>query len=301
MSDQTADQQNQDIDNTDIENLEGSEGEIEVEHEVILVEGDSPSPNEEIPFSNAAAAQRRVAEKEVKNALIRENDKIAQLQQQNVEIMQQLQQQQQQQPPQQSPVPTVSDYGFDQSLHTEAVVNWVKNSATDSTGNAVSNQVDAGAVAAEAIAKYQKNLTADQQNKVDEGKFTAHYNRASKLKIKDYVATEEIAMKNLGDTLAQAIQLAVPGSERVLYHLGKNTEKAMKLKNLYDVDPTQATIELGVLSGQLHTKPKSKNSAEPETRLTGGTGGANTKHYPDTKQGEQQKRRAAALKGTSWS
>lgn len=305
MSDQQTEQLNQDIDNTDVDSSDGSEKEPEVEHELVLVEEESSTPNDENkPFSNAAAAQRRVQEREARKTVVKENDKIAELQRQNVEIMQQLQRQQLQ-PAQQAdkgPAPTINDCGWDQELHTEAVEKWLQGGLPPATINTGGAQVDVGKVVTDALSKYQNSLSTDQKNTIEENKFSEHYVRASKLKgISDYVPTEELAMSHLGDNLAQSIQLDIPNSEMVLYHLGKNPKEAMRIKNLFDFNPTQATIELGVMSGKLHMRPKTTRAVEPETRLTGGTGGATKKHYPDTAQGNHEKRRADALKGSSWS
>lgn len=300
MSDQQTEQLNQDIDNTEVDSSEGSEQETEVEHEVVIIEEESSTPNDENkPFSNAAAAQRRVNEREERKTVAKENEKISQLELQNAEIMKQLQQQQTQQNVQ-GPAPTLQDCGFDQNLHTEAMVKWANIPATSNTNNSGGGQGDVNTAVSDAIAKYQNNLTAEQQSQVDNGKFDEHYVRASKLKVKDYIAAEEMAMKTMGDKLSQAIQLNIPNSEKILYHLGKNDQEAMRIKNLHDINPTQATIELGMLAGKLQVRPKRERSAEPETRLTGGTGGANQKNFPDTQQGNQLKRRAQKLKGSSW-
>lgn len=128
-------------------------------------------------------------------------------------------------------------------------------------------------------AELQKQVT-QQQNEAPTGydpsserKQEEHYKRADELGVKDYAEVEDAAIEILGAENANHIVQSTGNSQLVLYHLGKNPNKAEYFADLIKSKPVQAVFELGELSGNLVVKPRANmNPApDPDTELEGGS------------------------------
>lgn len=100
---------------------------------------------------------------------------------------------------------------------------------------------------------------------------TKHYDRAEKLGVSDYPETENIAVGILGDDTANVIMRISRHSDKVLYHLGKNPEKAHYFASLSNTDPGRAIAEIGALGVELKPQPKAraKPAPDPDEELVG--------------------------------
>lgn len=106
-----------------------------------------------------------------------------------------------------------------------------------------------------------------------EDKQVKHYQRADKLKVKDYDATEDKAIEILGQDIVKQVMAATDKSAEILYYLGKNPDKAESIKELIATNPVQGVFEIGALSRGLEVRPKaqSKPAPDPDTELEGGS------------------------------
>lgn len=111
-----------------------------------------------------------------------------------------------------------------------------------------------------------------------EVKQTLHYEAADKLKLKDYDDVEDVALSALGkETVNQIIQKTT-NSPVILYHLGKNPEKAERIADLLKADPVKGVMELGALEAKLKvTKVKRNQAPDPDSELEGSTSPHNGK------------------------
>lgn len=277
---------------------EGGSSDASSEEELLANPGgDSSTQKEEVanqPLSNSEHAQRRIRKREIKIAEQRENVEVANLKAELAQQAQQLRQFATQKDIPSEP-PTLEQNGFDQQKHAAAMVSWAQGQlsepiSTDSAAQVVRDE----------FAKINLQKTSHQLKIDEDAVFAKHYERASKLKVRDYAATEEKALQNIGDDLLDAIQKMVPNSERVLYHLGKNPEKAQGFKNVFDTNPTLATLKIGGLSQELSGIPNTKKAPEPENKVEGGSGGATGTIYEDTPQGRLNKKLAAKFEGATW-
>ena len=117
----------------------------------------------------------------------------------------------------------------------------------------------------------QQTTTQTQVAEKQTAAMTAHYERAEKLKVSDYEATEDTAIEHLGNDLTKAI-MGHGRSEWILYHLGKNPVKASQFANLAETNPVQAMMDIGELAARLQPKPKRSSAPDPETKLPGSKG-----------------------------
>jgi len=106
-----------------------------------------------------------------------------------------------------------------------------------------------------------------------------HYERASELKVANYEEVEDVAVAALGVDLVRSIQTTVDNSERLIYWLGMNPEKAAGLKVQFDSNPGKATFELGRLSSKLSLRPKGKQPPAPDMGVKGGGSAINATLY----------------------
>ena len=261
--------------------------------------GDSSTQKEEVanqPLSNTEYAQRRIRQRDIKRAEQRESQEVVRLKEELTKQSEQLRQFQttthKEQPSEQ---PTLEQCEFNHEKYAASMVSWAQGQQTEPIST-----VSAAQVVRDEFAKINQQKTSNQL-KIDEDEiFEAHYDRASKLKVRDYAATEEKAIKNLGNDLVDAIQKMVPNSERVLYNLGKNTAKAIDFKNVFDTNPTLATLKIGGLSSELNRNPNTNKAPEPENKVEGGSGGATGAIYEDTPQGRLEKKLATKFEGATW-
>lgn len=246
------------------------------------------------PLSNSEYAQRRIRKREIKIAEQRENVEVENLKAELAEQSKQLQQYatQNEKP---SAQPTLEQCEFSNEKYAAALVSWAQGQQTEPISTDSAAQV-----VRDEFAKINQQKTSHQLKIDEDAVFAEHYERASKLKVRDYTATEEKALQNLGDDLMDAIQKLVPNSERVLYHLGKNPVKAQEMRNAFDTNPTLATLKIGGLSSELSGNPKTNKAPEPENKVEGGSGGATGAIYEDTPQGRLNKKMDTKFEGATW-
>jgi hypothetical protein len=100
----------------------------------------------------------------------------------------------------------------------------------------------------------------------------AHISRATKLKVKDYEATEDIAISIMGNEKVNHIILALPDrTEQLIYYLGKNPKLAQKYSDMLETETVRALMELGGVLSEIKVKTVSKKSLkDPDEDLEGG-------------------------------
>ena len=115
------------------------------------------------------------------------------------------------------------------------------------------------------------NSQADLAHKLRQ-KQEAHIERATKLKVKDYEATEDIAISIMGHEKVNHIILALPDrTEQLIYYLGKNPELAQKYGDMLETETVRALMELGGILSEIKVKTVSKKSLkDPDEDLEGG-------------------------------
>ncbi len=120
----------------------------------------------------------------------------------------------------------------------------------------------------------KSNVTNDQAALAHrlQTKQIAHVERATKLKVKDYEATEDIAISILGSEKVNHLILALPEkSELMLYYLGKNPDVAQKYADMLETETVRALMELGGILSEIKVKSVSKKSLkDPDEDLEGG-------------------------------
>lgn len=100
----------------------------------------------------------------------------------------------------------------------------------------------------------------------------AHIERATKLKVKDYEATEDVAIAIMGHQKINHIIMALPDrTEQLVYYLGKNPAVAQKYADMLETETVRALIELGGVLSEIKVKTVSKKSLkDPDEDLEGG-------------------------------
>lgn len=99
----------------------------------------------------------------------------------------------------------------------------------------------------------------------------AHYERAAKLKVKDYEATEDKAIEIFGHEHVNHLVANLENSEVALYYFGKNPEVAQKYSDMLKREPIKGLIEIGRLLAKIKVKPKRESAPDPDIELEGGT------------------------------
>lgn len=102
----------------------------------------------------------------------------------------------------------------------------------------------------------------------------AHYERASKLKVKDYAGVEDQAIEALGEDLVNGIIGNFEESETLLFYLGNNPAKAQKLANAIATNPVVGTAEIGRLLERIKVRPKTTPPPDPDEEITGAVSAA---------------------------
>lgn len=143
-------------------------------------------------------------------------------------------------------------------------------------------------------ARQQATVTAAQEAGAQklEKKQAAHYERAAKLKVKDYEETEDKAIEIFGNEHTNHLIANLDNSEVAFYYFGKNPEVAQKYSDMLKREPIKGLIEIGGLLAKIKVKPKRESAPDPDTELEGGA--------PSTleaKQAKLNKLREAARKG----
>lgn len=121
------------------------------------------------------------------------------------------------------------------------------------------------------------------QNDTDlEAAQTRHYKAADKLNISGYAEAETVAVGILGNKMTNDIIKQTSNSEVILYHLGKNPEKAERLAELFKTNLVRAIMEIGALETNLKVKTGAKRNQapNPDDELEGATSPRNRKRGP---------------------
>jgi len=161
--------------------------------------------------------------------------------------------------------PTLEECGYDTTLYQQKMVAWNRELVKQTVDEQYGDQ----------SAREQRRASETRA----EAAVTAHYQRASELKVSDYVQAEDAAVEVLGAQLISSLQTTLDQSETLIYFLGKNPDKAQEMKELFDTNPGKATFALGQLSSKLTLLPKGKKPPNPDVPLTGGGGSVNASTY----------------------
>lgn len=127
-------------------------------------------------------------------------------------------------------------------------------------------------VARQVDERLQQERNARQQQEQSaqlEGRQREHYKRAAELKVKDYEATEDVAIEALGQDYVNQLIANFDDSHTLLYFLGKNPGEASRLASLIKTNPIRGVAEIGRLQAQIRVKPKSSRAPAPEAELEG--------------------------------
>jgi hypothetical protein len=127
-------------------------------------------------------------------------------------------------------------------------------------------QVQNNAAIDQRFNEFNANQAESNQNAQTDSSINAHYDRAQKSGRNDYNEAETNAVNVIGSDLARGIMQYTSNSDEVIYMLGNDVEKATALANM---NPTQATIEIGRLSAQAGSFNKEARP-DPEDGVDGG-------------------------------
>ena len=98
-----------------------------------------------------------------------------------------------------------------------------------------------------------------------------HIKKSNELGLKDYIEMEEKALLILGPNTMNQIINDFENSHLLVYHLGKNEDKAQDIANKIQINPFKGVAELGAIDAKLMVKPKTKITPNPDTPLAGGS------------------------------
>ncbi len=101
-------------------------------------------------------------------------------------------------------------------------------------------------------------------------KQASHYERAEKIGVKDYEATEDKAIETLGLEFTNHIIEYFDDSQNILYYLGKNPKETEVLKSLLDENLVLGVAEIGRLRSEIRVRPKKQTTPNPDAELEGG-------------------------------
>lgn len=172
-------------------------------------------------------------------------------------------------------VPTLEQFEFDHAAHAQAMKAWVLNSVQE-------------------VSKAQQEQNQKlQEQKALEAKLNSHYERAAQLVQKHNIDPD--LYRSAGLKLRQAVDEVFPGagdavtdkmlavlgegSEKLEYHLGRNSQKRdiLKAKLLEDKSGLTATVYLGqVLAGINEPVRKKTQAPAPAARANGGDVSSNS-------------------------
>jgi hypothetical protein len=126
------------------------------------------------------------------------------------------------------------------------------------------------------LAEMQKEVSTVQAKnnlaKTLETQQMSHYERAAKLGVKDYEATEDKAIEIFGLDHTNHLIANLDNSEVALYYFGKNPEVAHKFAEKLKTQPIKALIEMGTHLAGVKVKKGGKSTLpDPDEELEGGT------------------------------
>jgi len=193
------------------------------------------------------------------NRVMRKKDK---LKDENVQLRQQLDAVARPAPQalQSAPDEYADEYADDRPRYLAAKSAYDRQMLTDVVGQQLNQQQNG------------HRLHAQQQQRSDSLKTYA--TNAAKLGVSDFNEMQDRAFDVLGDDFAQMIAEQLPNdAPKLLYHLGKNSRKAERLREQFATNPGGVTFELGKLAGNLTIQPKRTKAAQPESSPQGGSVG----------------------------
>ncbi len=140
----------------------------------------------------------------------------------------------------------------------------------------VEEKVKEAVLGAQKSASDRQSVSASEKD-LDDRK-DLHYQKAEKLKVKDYEESEMSARKVMGDklsddiiTLFSNVSDGLPTSEAILYYYGKNKGEAAKLEALARSNTALALAEIGSKRAQIQIVRKNKQLPDPDEPLKGGS------------------------------
>lgn len=159
-------------------------------------------------------------------------------------------------------MPTEESTGYDPVVFQQEIVKYNQKMAEFLQSNATA--------AAQKV--YDQQQTSIQRTRESErltNVIESHYERAEKLNLPDYEAAEDKVIEILDQNAVSQIAQIVPNSEAVVYYLGKNPDKALELREIWENNVGAAAFKLGELSKDLKVVPKQRQRPAPESRVTG--------------------------------
>lgn len=162
-------------------------------------------------------------------------------------------------------IPTLESCDFDDSKYAAKMAEW--------------NQYQVK----KQLADLQRMQLEEQQTQLMQQKaeqeIAQHYERAAALGVPDYEEAERVMRDEFGDGAIDSVINAIgEGSERVLFHLGKNAAKRKEIADLLRHDPSglRAMTRLGQILATLSTEPpanKISHAPAADKPVSGGQSG----------------------------
>lgn len=243
---------------------EAGEGETEVEAWQLEDEQASEGGEKRFTDSDVAAAKRKL-----KARIEKRDDEIAQLKAE----LEKLKSGRVEQPTaERKPMPKLEDYDYDESKYQAAMESWMlaqidnvaKSRQSTETKSKAQQQLEQSVES-----HYERAAKLTAEHGIDETVY-----RGADLAVRQVV---ESVFEGAGDVITDSLIARMgEGSEKVMYALGRSSEKRerLKAKLLEDPNGIAASIYLGELKAEI-TKPVKRvtNAPKPAKRATGGTGG----------------------------
>lgn len=111
---------------------------------------------------------------------------------------------------------------------------------------------------------------APVEQKPDNSALESHYDRAEKLSVSDYEATEDVVIDAIGDGVLKEITEIYPKSEQLVYFLGKNPRELGEVQTLLEEGKGKLALsKLGEIYGRMRVVPKNKSTPKAETQVSG--------------------------------
>lgn len=254
LEEQEAEAEAEEAEGEELEASEAEEGAEESsedeEHEVVLETGDAPR------FTQAEVndiVARRVARLNGKSEA--KEDKASALEEENRLLRLALEQRK----PSGPPSPNDFDDGEFDPAYTKAMEEHAALQREAEVDRKVEEKLRA---AAEERARAEAAAALESRQR-------EHYGRAARLKVKDYEATEDVAIEALGQQVVNQVIANFDDSHTLLYYLGKNPGRAAQIASLLRTNPIQGVAQIGRLQSQIIVKPKVTPAPDPEAELEG--------------------------------
>lgn len=162
-------------------------------------------------------------------------------------------------------IPTLESCDFDDSKYAAKMVEWQQHQVKKQLADLQRSQLE------------QQQAQLMQQKAEQE--IAQHYERAAALGVPDYEDAERVMRDEFGDGAIDSVINAIgEGSERVLFHLGKNAAKRKEIADLLRHDPSglRAMTRLGQILATLSTEPpanKISHAPAADKPVSGGQSG----------------------------